>query len=183
MKRKKAKEILAESFREIADKKPVDKITITDITDNCDYSSSTFYRQFKDKYDLIAWDYMYRTEEMLSKVGVDGYSWKDVLLDGAKYYQKDKEYLGNLLKHTSGLESFEKYMADFNYRHFREYILKAMGVQNVDRICDQAIRVWCLGTVRLNCEWILGQLDVNAEEMADIYRESLPSVIKEYITD
>lgn len=32
MKRKTAKEILAESFREVAEKKPIDKITIKDIT-------------------------------------------------------------------------------------------------------------------------------------------------------
>ncbi|MBE5925322.1 MAG: TetR/AcrR family transcriptional regulator [Lachnospiraceae bacterium] len=30
-------------------------IFIKVITENCGYSSATFYRQFKDKYDLIAW--------------------------------------------------------------------------------------------------------------------------------
>ena len=47
MKRKTAKEILAESFRELAE----------EIADNCEYSPATFYRHFRDKYDLIAWDY------------------------------------------------------------------------------------------------------------------------------
>ena len=46
MKRKKAKEILAESFRELAANKSFDKITVKDITDNCGYSPATFYRQF-----------------------------------------------------------------------------------------------------------------------------------------
>ena len=55
MKRKTAKEILAESFRELAEKKSIDRITVKDIAQNCGYSSATFYRQFKDKYDLIAW--------------------------------------------------------------------------------------------------------------------------------
>lgn len=54
MRRKTSKEILAESFRELADIKPIDKITIKDIVDNCGYSPATFYRQFKDKYDLVA---------------------------------------------------------------------------------------------------------------------------------
>ena len=35
-------------------KKSIDKITVKDITENCGYSSATFYRHFKDKYDLIA---------------------------------------------------------------------------------------------------------------------------------
>ena len=57
MKRKTAKEILSDSFRELAQVKPVDRITVKDITDNCGYSPATFYRQFKDKYDLIAWEF------------------------------------------------------------------------------------------------------------------------------
>ena len=35
MKRKTAKEILADSFRELAEKKPVDKITVPEIVENC----------------------------------------------------------------------------------------------------------------------------------------------------
>ena len=57
MKRKTAKDILADSFRELAQKKKIDKITIKDIAANGGYSPATFYRQFKDKYDRIAWDY------------------------------------------------------------------------------------------------------------------------------
>lgn len=44
MKRKTAKEILAETFQELAEKKSIDKITVKDITDNCGYSPATFYR-------------------------------------------------------------------------------------------------------------------------------------------
>ena len=70
MKRKTTKEILAESFRELAENRPVDKITIQEIVDNCDFSPATFYRHFRDKYDLIAWDYMIplSTTALLSKI-------------------------------------------------------------------------------------------------------------------
>ncbi len=79
MKRKTAKEILAESFREIAGIKPINRITVKDITDNCGYSPATFYRHFKDKYDLIAYDYVARTEEIISRIGTGGYGWRDAL--------------------------------------------------------------------------------------------------------
>lgn len=74
MKRKTAKEILTESFREVAKTKPIDKITIQDIVDNCGYSPATFYRQFDDKYELIAWDYVTRTTAIMDKVGDDAWS-------------------------------------------------------------------------------------------------------------
>ncbi|MBQ9198052.1 MAG: TetR family transcriptional regulator [Clostridia bacterium] len=66
MKRMTAQEILAESFREIAEKKPVDKITVQDIINNCGYSKTTFYRVFKDKYDLMAWYYFRRHRLILA---------------------------------------------------------------------------------------------------------------------
>ena len=43
MKRKTTKEILADSFRELAENKAVDKITIQEIVDNCEYSSVIKY--------------------------------------------------------------------------------------------------------------------------------------------
>ncbi len=48
MKRKTAREILAESFRELAGSKPVDKITVPEIVENCGYSKTTFYRLSKE---------------------------------------------------------------------------------------------------------------------------------------
>ena len=71
MKRKTAKEILTDSFREIAALKSVDKITIQEIVDNCGYSSATFYRYFKDKYDLIAWEHTRSVAEIVDQAGAD----------------------------------------------------------------------------------------------------------------
>ena len=82
MKRKTSKEILAESFRELARAKSIDRITIADITENCGYSPATFYRQFRDKYDLIAWDYTRGVAEIMDRIGTDGFSWEQTLLAG-----------------------------------------------------------------------------------------------------
>ncbi len=67
MKRKTTKEILAESFQELAANKRIDKITITEITSNCGMSQPTFYNHFKDKYDLIVWIYIRKADKLLTK--------------------------------------------------------------------------------------------------------------------
>ena len=71
MKRKTAKEILADSLHELAEGRQIDKITVREIAANCGYSSATFYRQFRDKYDLIAWDYARQIEKVMSRIGTD----------------------------------------------------------------------------------------------------------------
>lgn len=92
MKRKTTKEILAESFREVAETRPVDKITIQEIVDNCNDSPATFYRHFKDKYDLIAWDYVNRSNEIMDKVGINDSSGSGIIANGVPTYMLPKEW-------------------------------------------------------------------------------------------
>ena len=69
MRRKTAGEILAESFRELAETKKI----------------ATFYRHFRDKYDLIAWDYAGRMDQIVSRIGNEDYIWRQALLDVLVY--------------------------------------------------------------------------------------------------
>ena len=91
MKRKTAKEILAESFRELAGNKNIDKITIREIVENCGYSPATFYRNFKDKYDLVAWEHAQGVAAIMNRIGEQDYTWKQTLLDGANRFLREKE--------------------------------------------------------------------------------------------
>ena len=70
--RKTTKELLAESFRELAEQKPINKITIANITDNCGMTQPTFYRYYKDEYDLIAWIYVTDSEKIMGQIGSNG---------------------------------------------------------------------------------------------------------------
>lgn len=49
------KRALEESLKRMLLKKPVNKITISDITEDCGISRMTFYYHFKDIYDLLEW--------------------------------------------------------------------------------------------------------------------------------
>ncbi len=49
------KQILEESLKKLMLEKPLDKITIRDLTEDCGISRMTFYYHFKDIYDLIEW--------------------------------------------------------------------------------------------------------------------------------
>ena len=106
MKRKTAKELLAESFRELAQDRDIDKITVQDIAKNCGYSVATFYRQFRDKYDLIAWDYARDVQKLPEQEDGSQKDWRKSLSDAAEYYDEQRQYLANLLTNTSGYDSF-----------------------------------------------------------------------------
>ncbi len=181
MKRKTAKEILAESFRELAETVPIDKITIKDIVYNCDYSPATFYRHFKDKYDLIAYDYVQRTSEIIAKFGTEGYEWKQIVTDCMRFFDKNRKYMKNLLLNTKGMDSFVRYFADANIGHITDCVLKSSSMKELSHDLEVYVRVYIYGTVQLTCQWLLGEFDSTADHLAELFEKAVPEPLKEYL--
>ncbi len=181
MKRKTAKEILTASFQELAAEKSIDKITIQEIVDNCGYSPATFYRNFKDKYDLIAWEHTRAVAEIVDQTSADDYQWKQTLYDGARLYNENKDYLVNLLQNTSGHDSFMRYMTEINCAALEKYILSVNGNRKLTHKERMYVKIYCHGIVGLGCEWILGQINATLEEIAEVYENSIPDPIKKYL--
>ena len=49
------KRALEQSLKNLLLQKPLHKITISDIADDCGINRMTFYYHFKDIYDLVEW--------------------------------------------------------------------------------------------------------------------------------
>jgi len=182
MKRKTAKEILAESLKEIAASKSIDKITIKDITLNCGYSSATFYRQFRDKQDLIEWDYINQIKDIVSMVDGKKDSWQNSLRYAAVYFEENKEYLSNLFMNTSGMDSFIKNMREINYAQLKNIVLGQIKSNNIEKKLDASMRIYVLGTVQFACEWILGKYDITVDELAEVFNMALPEELKKMVS-
>ncbi len=182
MKRKTAKEILAESLHELAGEKNLDKITIREIVDNCGYSPATFYRHFKDKYDLIAWDHTRAVAGLMGRIDDRDYRWNQALKEGALWLYRERDYLTNLFQHTSGHDSFIVYMVEINYNALKKHILSMNGRHELDREEALLLRTYCLGTVGLICEWILGAYEAKPEEIARICEQAIPENLKKYLS-
>lgn len=181
MKRKTAKEILAESFREIAEKKSADKITVMDVAENCGYSTTTFYRHFKDKYDLMAWEYTRGLEQIMDRVGHSEAGWKHACLECAQLFYEQRTYLMNLLQHTSGYDSFSRNMMTIHYEVLKSMIMERSDLDIMDVHLEMCVREYCHGAVDLSCDWIMEHYDVTPEELTQVFIDSLPNVLRRYL--
>ncbi len=181
MKRKTAKEILVESFLELSETQTVDKITVIDIAENCGYSTTTFYRHFKDKYDLMAWEHTRRIDEIMRVFDKENHDWMQICLDAARYFYDQKEYIKNLLLHTGGFDSFVRNMKTIHFESLKKWILEAAGTDELDVKTEMYLRIYCHGSVDLACDWILGKYDVTPEEMASVYVNCMPDPLQKYL--
>lgn len=179
--RKTTKDVLAESFLELAAKKSIDKIRISDITDNCGMSPPTFYNHFKDKYDLIVWIHTTQVDEIMTKIGANHYEWRNTLLDGAKYFYDNRQFLVNALRHTSGQDSFVEYVRKLNIELVSAEVRKKLMTEQIPAEILSMLKIYIYGTVQFTLEWLIGKIDMTPETMAQMWEMSLPQPLKQYL--
>lgn len=181
MKRKTTKDILAESFLELAETKRIDKIRVSDITGNCGMSAPTFYNHFKDKYDLMVWIYVRDVKPVISQIGDSNFNWTDTLHEAAQYYWKNKEFVVNALKHTSGHDSILFLVQRINTEQMVSAVRKRLLTERLSDEIMGLIKVYVYGTVNIMLEWLLGQNDYTVGQIVDIWDKSLPELLRQYI--
>lgn len=103
--RQPTKVLLAESLKDLTQCKPVDKITVRELTKNCGLTAPTFYNNFRDKYELMAWIYNQKVEASIVNFG-RGYTFEDVVCKWMEIILEDETFYVNLLKNAVGQNSF-----------------------------------------------------------------------------
>ncbi|MDO4888729.1 MAG: TetR family transcriptional regulator [Actinomycetaceae bacterium] len=164
----------AASLRVLAAHRGVDKITVGEIAAGAGRSPATFYRHFRDKYDLAAWDYARDGGAIMANVGDGEYPWSRTLLDGAAYFHRHRAYLRNLLTHTSGRDSFVCHMMATNIALLRDCVTDAVGTDRLGPEMLICIKIYCYGTVQLVCDWIMESIHCTPEQLAQAMEVALP---------
>ncbi|MDD6714786.1 MAG: TetR family transcriptional regulator [Firmicutes bacterium] len=181
MQRKSSREILAESFRELAQSRPADRITVQEITQNCGYSPATFYRQFRDKYDLIAWDYSAHCSAIMDNAGADGKTWEAVMREGCDYLCSQRKYIENLLQNTGGQDSFFRYMSLVNAQLVTQAVTAKRGEETLSKELTVCIKVFAYGIAQLLCEFLAEPQTLSDADLPGYLCKALPEPLVPYL--
>ena len=107
------KRALAASLKKLLLKKPLDKITVIDIVEDCEVNRQTFYYHFKDIYDLIEWTCMDEASKALD--GKKTYdTWQQGFLQIFEAVQENKPFILNVY-HSVSREQVERYLYQVTY--------------------------------------------------------------------
>ena len=104
---------LEDSLKRLLLRKPLDKITITDITTDCGISRMAFYYHFKDIYDLVEWCCVEDgTKALQGKKTYD--SWTEGLTQVFEAVLENKPFIMNVYRCVSR-EKMENYLYKLTY--------------------------------------------------------------------
>ena len=102
------KRALEQSLKNLLLKKPLTKITINDIAEDCGINRMTFYYHFKDIYDLVEWSCLEDARRALKEKKTHD-TWQQGLLQIFEAVRQNKPFILNVY-HCVDREQVERYL-------------------------------------------------------------------------
>ena len=147
------KRALEASFKKLLLEKPLNKITINDITEDCGVNRMTFYYHFKDIYDLVDW--ILAEDAAKAMEGRRGFgTWSEAYLDVLRQLQDNKTLVLNVYR-SVGREQVEQYLyrlLDPILKDFADSECHDITVQDADK--QFVVDFYKYALVGMTLEWI-----------------------------
>ena len=160
------KRALEASLKKLLLQKPLNKITINDITEDCGVNRMTFYYHFKDIYDLVDWILVEDAAKALeSKPTFE--TWTEAFLDILRQVQENKVLVMNVYRSMSR-EQVEQYLYKMLDPMLREFLgrgTQEMTVQDADK--QFIIDFYKYALVGMVLEWIRKDMKEDPVRMTD----------------
>ncbi len=175
---------LIESFKELAKKNPIEKITIQEITDGACVIRPTFYNHFQDKYQLL--EHIFVSEVIYPvKPLIHNDMLNEAVVLICVQMQKDREFYGRVYR-MEGQNSFESIVKKCLY----ETILELVDISSGNKVSRHRLLshemlasyyAEFLGFIMIT--WIKDGMVVSPQEMQELFNyikdHSLYEVIKD----
>ncbi len=171
------KESFVEAFERLMQTKEFEDITTTEIVEESGLSRTTFYRHFKDKFDLAVWE-LQVSQRPNPKTVEDG----DENIKNLVYYIAEHKLVFKKLFRYRGQNSFGDFFDIFS-EQFIEGIANSSDRQLSLRE-KYVNRYHCMGSLAVIRAWILNSDALSKEEILDIIiaESRSPAVRKLYLS-
>ena len=180
------KRALEESLKRLLLKKPLDKITISDLTEDCGISRMTFYYHFKDIYDLVEWACVEDAARALEdKKTYD--TWQQGFLQIFQAVEANRPFIMNVY-HSVSREQVEFYLYKLTYDLLIGVVEeKSQGIPVRDEDKKFIADFYKYAFVGLMLDWIRGDMREAPERIIDrlstLIHGNLTRALNNYRTD
>lgn len=180
------KRALEASLKKLLLQKPLDKITINDIAEDCGINRMTFYYHFKDIYDLIEWSCVEDARRALE--GKKTYdTWQQGFIQIFHAVRENKVFVMNVYRCVSR-EQVEKYLVPLTDQLIMGVIAERSAGMTVREEDKQFIaQVHSYSFVGLMLDWIKDDMRAEPEllvnKLALVIQGSISAALERFRTD
>jgi probable dihydroxyacetone kinase regulator len=167
----KTKYRLADSIKECMKTRHVDKITVQNIVDGCGMTRQTFYRNFKDKYDLINWYFDKLVLESFAQIGVDKTVCQS-LCEKFEFIKKEQIFFTEAFR-SDDYNSLKEHDFELIMGFYTELIARKKKELLTEDI-QFLLEMYCQGSVYMTVKWVLSGMKQSPNEMAQSLTKAMP---------
>ena len=176
----KTKYKLAGAVRELMVFTPVDRITVKQIVERCDVTRQTFYRNFKDKYDLINWYFDKLVLQSFEQIGV-GHTVGESLTQKFEFIRSEKAFFTEAFRsddYNSGKEH------DFSLiLQFYMSLIARKTSRPLSEELEFLLEMYCRGSVYMTEKWVLGGMKDSPAQMSYKLVEAMPPKLEKVFSE
>lgn len=163
------KHALAAALKELIAQKPIDKITIHDITERCGIQRQNFYYHFEDVYDLMRW--MFQEEAMsLLRQHEGTLLWQEGLLQLFRYIEENKAVCLCALR-SVGREHLKRFFETDIHAIIHRTVeqfgheVGAISAGVTESDVELVTHFYVVALTGMLESWLLGEIDRTPEEL------------------
>lgn len=157
---------LEDALKKLLLQKPIDKITINDLTEECGISRMTFYYHFKDIYDLVEWACLEDAKRALDEKKTCD-TWQQGLLQIFEAVQQNKPFILNVYRCVHR-EQVEKYLQPLVDHLLLDIIQEKSGGMTVRDEDKQFIaQIYSYIFIGLMLDWIKEDMREDPQNIVD----------------
>ncbi|MCI5953197.1 MAG: TetR/AcrR family transcriptional regulator [Lachnospiraceae bacterium] len=158
------KKALEQSLKNLLLKKPLNKITINDITEDCGINRMTFYYHFRDIYDLVEWACLEDASKALEEKKTHD-TWQEGLIQIFYAVRENKPFIINVYRcvHREQVERYLKPLTDNLLMGVVEEESAGMTVREEDKAF--IAKVYSYIFVGLMLDWIKDDMKEEPEQL------------------
>lgn len=171
---------LANAMKELLVHTPVDKITVKQIVDQCDVTRPTFYRHFKDKYDLINWYFDKLLVKSFEHMG-QGKTVYDALVKKFTYIQEEQTFFSASFRYDDQ-NSLRQHDFELILAFYENLICEKTGKVPEENI-HYMLEMYCQSSIYMTVKWVTGEVTCTPEELASMLVDGMPGKLTELFTE
>ena len=175
------KRALEQSLKNLLLKKPLSKITISDLTEDCGMNRMTFYYHFKDIYDLVEWSCLTDAKRALDEKKTYD-TWQQGFLQILEAVQANKPFIMNVY-HCVHREQVEIYLRPLVEDLILNVVNEEAGGLNVrDEDKTFIVQAYSYIFIGIMLDWIKEDMKENPQEIVERLNKLIKGSIRPSLT-
>lgn len=166
--------LFAEELEQMLKTMPMDKIRVVELCKRCGTIPQTFYYYFHDKYELVAWIFLFDFSKVYGDKKPE-YSVTSIEQSLDQMNQRRLFYQGAFTEYSQN--SIDQYTQKFNVKTaiiaVESYFKRAISKQQL-----LAIKYHSYGSMGLFKEWLADDTVVTIEDLADFQYQHTPDFLR-----